>query len=268
MPLHPSSAFTPSAPFHSHFQFPGFGQSPGGGGLTPLEFSRWMLFSMGVRMRLQHESRLPKTPFLMISNHRSFLDAPLLVVAAQRSVHFACHHYMGHVPVMKNVVKALGCFPLDPPNQRGRTFFKQATQFLQSQESIGLFPEGAGPMINIPEPDQVGPFHRGFAHLALRVPIESLKIVPAAIVAIEEKQRDTVPFKILSLFDSTEPLFQQPGLHPAVIYREVVVSIGEPISMANWVRKGYRGKRAGQIVSALSDQCHDRIQSMLTAGCY
>ena len=75
--------------------------APLGGGISPLEFSRWMLFSMGVRMRLHHASRLSKSPFLMVSNHRSFLDAPLLEVATQRSVRFACHHYMAQVPIMK-----------------------------------------------------------------------------------------------------------------------------------------------------------------------
>ena len=223
---------------------------------------------MGIRARLHHEARLPKTPFLMISNHRSFLDAPLLVVAAQRSVRFACHHYMDQVPVMRNVVKALGCFPLDEPDQRGRTFFKQAMQLLRSQESIGLFPEGTGPMVNIPAPDEVGTFHRGFAHLALRAPVDTLKIVPAAIIALEEQQQDTVPFKLLSWFDPTEPLFDQPGRHPAVIYRKVAVMIGEPITIADWVREGYHGKRAGQVATALSDQCHDQIQSMLKTGCY
>ena len=235
---------------------------------SPLEFSKWMLFSLGVRLRLQHEARLPTTPFLMISNHRSFLDAPVLVVTAQRSVRFACHHYMAQVPVMRDVVKALGCFPLDAPKQRGRTFFKQATQILRSQESIGLFPEGTGPMVDIPAPNQVGPFHRGFAHLALRAPIDSLKIVPVAIAAIEEHQQNTVPFRLLSWFDPTEPLFKQPGLHPAVIYREVSVIVGEPIAIADWVKDGYRGKRAGQMATALSEQCHDRIQSLLRAGCY
>jgi len=223
---------------------------------------------MGVRIRMHHEERLPQTPFLMISNHRSFLDAPLLVVAAQRPVRFACHHYMAQVPVMRSVVKALGCFPLDEPEQRGRTFFKQATQLLQSKESIGLFPEGTGPMVNIPAPDQVGHFHRGFAHLALRAPVESLKIVPVAIAALEERQQDTVPFRLLSLFDPTEPLFKQSGLHPAVIYREVSVVIGEPITVSEWVKDGYSGKRAGQIATSLSEQCHDHVQSLLRAGCY
>lgn len=234
---------------------------------SPLEVSRWMLFSMGIRIRLHHAERLPTSPFLMISNHRSFLDAPLLMAASAKPVHFACHHYMSQVPVMRNVVDALGCFPLDEPQQRGRKFFKQATEFLRSQESIGVFPEGTDPMIEVPSPAEVGPFQRGFAHLALRAPVEELQIVPAAILALEETQRSAVPFQLLSWFDPTEPLFQQPGLHPAVIYRKVAVVIGEPISISHWA-KSYGGKRSGKIATDLSDQCHDKVQDLLKAGCY
>mgnify|MGYP001793499781 CR=1 FL=1 len=43
---------------------------------------------MGIRIQVHHADRLPRSPFLMISNHRSFLDAPLLVAAAAQPVHF------------------------------------------------------------------------------------------------------------------------------------------------------------------------------------
>ncbi|MEL6816564.1 MAG: lysophospholipid acyltransferase family protein [Cyanobacteria bacterium J06598_3] len=240
--------------------------------LDPLELSRWMLFSMGVDIRVHHRERLPRSPFLMISNHRSFLDAPLLMAAAARPVHFACHHYMAQVPVMRNVVDALGCFPLDEPAQRGRTFFKQAAGFLRSQKSIGVFPEGTGPMVSLTPPTQMGDFHRGFAHLALRASRQSiqpdLQVVPAAIIALEEKQQDTVPFKLLGWFDPTEPLFQKPGLHPAVIYRRVAVVIGKPIAMADFRRQDYHGKGASQLVSDLSDTCHQSVLALLQTGCY
>lgn len=236
--------------------------------LSPLEVSRWMLFSMGVRIRLHDAERLPRSPFLIIANHRSFLDAPLLIAAAAQPVHFACHHYMAQVPVMRDVIDALGCFPLDEPNQRGRTFFKQATGFLRSQESIGVFPEGTGPMIDVPSPTQVGAFHRGFAHLALRAPIADFQIVPAAILAIEEKQQKTIPLKMLSWFDPSEPLFKRAGQHPAVIYQRVAVAIGKPVPVTDLLRQGYRGKGAGQVAADLSARCHDEIQSLLNAGCY
>ncbi|MGD1864480.1 MAG: lysophospholipid acyltransferase family protein [Phormidesmis sp.] len=226
-----------------------------------------MLFSMGIRIQVHHAERLPRSPFLMISNHRSFLDAPLLVAAAAQPVHFACHHYMSQVPVMNNVVEALGCFPLDGPKERGRTFFKQASHFLKSQHSIGVFPEGTNPMVKLTAPDQVSDFHRGFAHLALRAPVENLQIVPTAIVAIEEKQQDTVPFKILGWFDPSEPLFQQSGLHPAVIYRKVAVVVGNPIAISD-LQQQYHGKQAGKTAIALTDTCHSAVASLLQVGCY
>lgn len=236
--------------------------------MSPLEVARWMLFAMGISIRLQHAERLPKAPFLMISNHRSFLDAPLLMVAAQRPVHFACHHYMARVPVMRNVVDALGCFPLDVPKERGRTFFKQATGFLRSQESIGIFPEGTDPMVHVPAAREVGAFQRGFAHLALRAPVDNLQIVPAAVVALDERQQSTIPFKLLSWFDPSEPLFDQGGLHPAVIYRKVAIAIGEPIAITAAQREIYSGRRAGEMARTISEQCRETVQQLLVAGSY
>ena len=235
---------------------------------SPLEMARWMLFSMGISIRVQHAERVPQTPFLMISNHRSFLDAPLLMAATQKPVHFACHHYMSQVPVMRNVVDALGCFPLDTPNARGRKFFKQATGFLRSQESIGVFPEGTDPMVDIPAPGAVGPFHRGFAHLALRAPVADLQVLPAAIVALDERQQATIPFRLLSWFDPSEPLFNQGGLHPAVIYRKVAVVIGEPIEITTAQREIYRGRRAGEMAMDISERCHAEVQRLLNVGAY
>lgn len=227
-----------------------------------------MLFSMGIHIRIHQAENLPRSPFLMIANHRSFLDAPLLIAAAAKPVHFACHHYMSQVPVMKNIVESLGCFPLDGPKERGRTFFKQATHFLESQESIGVFPEGTNPMVELTEPGEVSSFHRGFAHLAFRAPVEALKIVPTAIVAIEEQQHDTVPFKLLGWFDPSEPLFQQNGQHPAVIYRRVAVIIGKPITIGDLYRQKYHGKQGSKAAIQLTDTCHSAVQSLLQVGCY
>lgn len=223
---------------------------------------------MGINIRVHNAERLPTTPYLVIANHRSFLDAPLLIAAAMQPIHFACHHYMSQVPVMKNVVHSLGCFPLDGPKERGRTFLKQANQFLKSNQSIGIFPEGTSPMVKLPPPLSVGEFHRGFAHLALRSPIEDLQIVPAAILALEETQQQTVPFKVLSWFDPSEPLFNQSGRHPAALYRRVAVTFGEPISLSQPLRQSYRGKQAGQVATDLSDRCQQQIQALLTRGCY
>ena len=92
-------------------------------------------------------------------------------------------------------------------------------------------------------------------------------VTPTAIVAIEEKQQDTVPFKILGWFDPSEPLFQQSGLHPAVIYRKVAVIVGNPIAISD-LQQQYHGKQAGKTAIALTDTCHSAVASLLQVGCY
>ncbi|NEP46915.1 MAG: 1-acyl-sn-glycerol-3-phosphate acyltransferase, partial [Okeania sp. SIO2H7] len=148
----------------------------------PLQLSHGLLTVAGTQVSVRYRERIPKAgPLLIVSNHRSFLDAPLLMAALDRSVRFACHHYMSQVPVLKDMVNALGCFPLDAPGQRRQVFFQKATSILQSQQPVGIFPEGANPMVRSTQPHELGRFHRGFAHLALRMPIESLAILPVAI---------------------------------------------------------------------------------------
>ena len=62
-------------------------------------------------------------------------------------------------------------------------------------------------MVQTTSPHQIGQFHRGFAHLALRAPVKNLAILPVAISSVEETVSPTVPLKFLSLFDPSEPLF-------------------------------------------------------------
>ena len=149
---------------------------------NPLNISQLLLMSLGTRMYPFHQDRVPKTgSVLVISNHRSFMDAPVLMAAVNRPIRFACHHYMGEVPVMRDVVKRLGCFPLSAPPERQQSFFQKAVRLLQTQQAVGVFPEGAEPMVKTTSAEQMGDFQRGFAHLALRAPVEDLAILPIAI---------------------------------------------------------------------------------------
>lgn len=226
-----------------------------------------MLFSLGVQVSLYYSERVPKHgALLVVSNHRSFLDAPLMMVAAGQSVHFACHHYMGEVPVMRDVVKALGGFPLDQPKQRSRTFFRQATNLLQAQQAVGIFPEGTDPMVRPTSPQQVGEFQRGFAHLALRAPIEKLSILPVAIAAVEETQGVPIPLQFFSWFDPSEPLFDQSGWHPAVLYRRVNLLVGQPIQITDEHRRQYQGKQAGELAAELTQACQIEVAGLLQQG--
>jgi len=135
---------------------------------TPLVLSHMLLSSLGNQVSLNYAERIPQDGgLIVVSNHRSFMDAPLLMTVLSQPIRFACHHYMGQVPVLREIVTALGCVPLDSASQK-QHFLRQASQLIQSRQTVGIFPEGAQPMVQQTEPNQVGEFQRGFAHLALR----------------------------------------------------------------------------------------------------
>lgn len=242
---------------------------------SPLETSRILLTGLSTNLSIYYENRIPHdTSILVVSNHRSFMDAPVLMAAISQPIRFACHHYMGQVPVMREIVtEQFGCFPLEANGQRNTSFFQKAQSLLQSRQVVGIFPEGTEPMVKFTEPNKLGEFQRGFAHLAIRClrraepsHVENLAVLPIAIASLEEVNTSSIPLKILSIFDPSEPLFNQMGWHPLVIYRRVAVLIGRPylIKQQHWEQ--YQGKHAKATVMELTNYCYGEIQELLQYG--
>lgn len=234
----------------------------------PLLVSQLLLAVSKTKLFLHHQERIPPSgPMLVVSNHRSFMDAPLLMSAVGRPIRFACHHYMGQVPGMRELVTKLGCFPLEETGKPQKKFFQQAIRLFETQQVVGLFPEGAQPMVEFTKPETMGKFHRGFAHLALRAPVERLCILPVAIASVEESVNSAVPLKLLSWFDPSEPLFNHSGWHPLVVYQRVNVLIGRPYWITSSVREEFKGKQMKTVVAELIDYCQTEISELLRQGC-
>jgi 1-acyl-sn-glycerol-3-phosphate acyltransferase len=234
-----------------------------------VQTSRALLRGFGTRLFLYYQNRIPQnTAVLIVSNHRSFLDPILLTAALNRPIRFACHHYMGEVPLLREIVTNLGAFPLKEPSNHPKYFFEQATQLLQQGEQVGIFPEGAEPMVKYTPANTIGPFQRGFAHLALRANVENLAVLPVAMAAFEEESISSmIPLRLLSWFDPSEPLFDQSGWHPLVIYRRVNVLIGQPYWITPQRQQDYHGKQAKQAVLELTGYCQTEIAELLRKGC-
>jgi len=283
---------------------------------TPLLLSHLLLSSLGTQVSLNYAERIPQEgSLIVVSNHRSFMDAPLLMTVLSQPIRFACHHYMGQVPVLREIVTALGCVPLDSASQK-QQFLRQASQLLQSRQTVGIFPEGAQPMVQQTAPNQMGAFQRGFAHLALRTdksaqldrpeadgltrsprqnvavpptqdvavsptqdvavsprhnmavsPPRNVAILPVAIAAREESVCPAIPLPLLGLFDPSEPLFQQLGWHPLVLYHQVRVLVGRPYWVTPSQRQRYRGKQGKIVVNELTQYCQTEIAHLLDQGC-
>jgi 1-acyl-sn-glycerol-3-phosphate acyltransferase len=64
---------------------------------TPLEISQALLTALSAKMFRYYEDRIAQdASMLIVSNHRSFMDAPILIAALSQPIRFACHHYMGY----------------------------------------------------------------------------------------------------------------------------------------------------------------------------
>ena len=237
---------------------------------SPLEISRALVAALSTQMFRYYEDRIPQdASVLVVSNHRSFMDALILMAALSSPIRFACHHYMGQVPIMREIVTGqLGCFPLEETQNRQQSFFSQSQVLLQSKQMVGVFPEGTEPMVKFTVPNMVGEFQRGFAHLALRADVQDLAILPIAIASLEEVNTSGFPLRLLSLFDPSEPLFNQAGWHPLVLYRRVAVLIGRPYWITPQHQKKYHGKQARTVVAELTEHCHGEISDLLRQGCY
>ncbi len=229
--------------------------------------SEYLLMTMGTRLFVYHDNRIPQDcAVIVVSNHRSFLDAPILMQALKRPIRIACHHYMGEVPVLKELIKLLGCFPLDKPGQRQHNFLQEANRFLQSGQWVGLFPEGGKPMVRLTQPGKMADFQRGFAHLALRSSVTNLAVLPVAIASVEETVHFPFPLRLLRLFDPSEPLFNQPGWHPVAVYHRAHVFIGRPYWIGEKHKRQYQGRGCRKIVTELTDYCDQEIGGLLGQG--
>ncbi|MCP9889613.1 1-acyl-sn-glycerol-3-phosphate acyltransferase [Cyanobium sp. Aljojuca 7D2] len=230
----------------------------------PLQLSRSLLDAAGVSASFHHLERIPiRNRLLIVSNHRSLLDAPLLMKAISRPVRFACHYYMSQVPLLQQAIALMGAFPLEADHRRQSSFFRQSAKFLQANQVVGVFPEGAAPMVKVNAPQQLSPFYRGFAHLALRVPVDGLAILPIAIASREEKQGRLAPLALFRRFDPSEALFQCDGWHSAILYRHVDVLFGHPLLIDEGWKSQYRGSNGAALARELTHACWSQIAEML-----
>lgn len=79
---------------------------------------------------------------LLCGNHVSYMDPPALGARANgRPVHFMAKLELFQIPVLGFLIRKVGAFPV----KRGtadRAALKQAIEYLQSGEVVGIFPEG------------------------------------------------------------------------------------------------------------------------------
>ncbi len=82
-----------------------------------------------------------KGPLVVVANHGSHLDPPLLGHALSRPISFMAKEELFKIPILNSLIRACGAYPV----KRGasdREAIREATQRLKSGDAIGVFLDG------------------------------------------------------------------------------------------------------------------------------
>src|SRR5581483_9746173 len=117
---------------------------------------------------------VPETGRVIIAgNHPSYLDPLLITLPIKRTIRFMAWDALFKVPLLGLLIRALGAFPVDVRKGKGDAAFREALRVLESDNALGIFPEGQrsdlGPM---------GELRAGTAQLAID---SGAPIVPVTI---------------------------------------------------------------------------------------
>ncbi|HSA96190.1 MAG TPA: lysophospholipid acyltransferase family protein [Acidobacteriota bacterium] len=145
-----------------------------------LSYGAWMMrvgrWILGIDVEAEGLERVdPAERYIFMSNHLSFLDAPLLTTVLPRPVRFIVKRFVFRIPVLGLGMKFSGYVPLDKEGfGEGRKRIARAAELIRTKGySFLIYPEGTrsreGTLL---------PFRRGGFFLALEtgVPIAPISI--------------------------------------------------------------------------------------------
>jgi 1-acyl-sn-glycerol-3-phosphate acyltransferase len=111
-------------------------------------------------------------PVLVISNHQSHFDPPLVGMASQRRMNYLARESLFRFAPFRWLIRSLDAIPIDRDGL-GLSGIKESLRRLKRGEIVVIFPEGTRT-----NDGEVGPFRPGFTTLAVRT---KAAILPVAI---------------------------------------------------------------------------------------
>ena len=104
-------------------------------------FVRCLMFVLGP-LRVRGKSNVPmKGGLLILSNHISDIDPPVVQIACKRPIHFMAKSELFEIPILKHLIRWFHAFPVKR-GEPDRAAIKHAIGLLQQGEAVCIFPEG------------------------------------------------------------------------------------------------------------------------------
>lgn len=142
--------------------------------LTTIKFLAHKLFRVLFAVEYHGLENVPDSGAVILAgNHPSYLDPVLVWLPIRRTIRFMAWDALFKVPVLGQVIRTFGAFPVDIRKGKGESAYREALRVLNAGDALGIFPEGQrseqGPM---------GELRTGVARLAVET---GAPIVPVTI---------------------------------------------------------------------------------------
>lgn len=119
-----------------------------------------LFFRLFFRLKVYGAGRICSKGGLLIANHCSFYDPPILSVACPEEVHFLAKESLFRVPLLGWIIKILNAHPVSR-SASDIHVLRQMVELLASGKKVIIFPEGRRALNG-----KLQPFERGFSFLA------------------------------------------------------------------------------------------------------
>ncbi len=135
-----------------------------------------VLLSRLCQWQVENKVTIPQGPLIIVANHVSWADIPLLGVVIPRRIAFMAKEELFHFP-LSLICSSLGAFPVQR-RRLDRKALRKASESLKNGWALGMFPEGTRSL-----DAQLQPAYSGTAFIALR---NDALILPVGIIGTEK----------------------------------------------------------------------------------
>ena len=138
-----------------------------------------LLWFCGIKVRIKNSKNIPEKPFLIIFNHRSYVDIPALFQATPERFHFGAKKSLFYIPILGFTMKKVGHIPIHRNNPKEvYHLYASLKERIKRGDCFALSPEGTRHT-----GQGLGRFKKGPFIFALQ---HQVKILPVIIHKAEE----------------------------------------------------------------------------------
>lgn len=135
----------------------------------------FILFVVGIKLKVEGKEYInPSKNYIIMSNHTSYLDVPILLCAYPKNIYFVAKRELLRIPFFGWMMWLLGMIFIDRSNpKKSIRSMKIAALKLKKGKNVLVFPEGT-----FDEEGKLLPFKKGAFHIAVKA---KMPILPVAI---------------------------------------------------------------------------------------